>query len=173
LVLRPGREHSRVHRLPLQAGWLFADLLLVLFIVSLASLPAGHKHHKPTPPPHSVPPRVLDRTPVQFHLNVPPADFEGGAPAAGAVSALLRQLNQALASRHLQHEQAGFVQVFASGPVTAIGQALTAAKQVISIVEQRSPAFADAVGRGYWSGSGDYLKFVVFFFTTPVSGQHG
>ena len=46
-------------RMSLLAGWLFADLFLVLFVLSLASRPAKPPVPRVTTSPPAPPPRVL------------------------------------------------------------------------------------------------------------------
>jgi hypothetical protein len=161
-----------LQRTPLLAGWLFADLFLVLFLIGLASIPLRSATPKPHPPrphptvkPTPTPPRVLDRTPVSFLVDVPPTEFQNQATEGAAKSQLLGALNQKLDQLHLQGKQAGFVLVFASGPQSGIDQAVATANSVVNIVRTRDSTFSEASGLGYWSGSGDYFKFVVFFFS--------
>jgi hypothetical protein len=170
-----GLRSGQLRRLPLLAGWLFADLFLVLFLVGLASSPPRPHPPKlsphPTASPTPTPPRVLDRTPVSFHINVPPTEFQNQATRRAAKYQLLAGLNRELRRLRLRGRQAGFVLVFASGPQNAIGQAVVTAKSVVKIVRAGNSTFAEATGLGYWSGSGNYIKFVVFFFARPgVSG---
>jgi hypothetical protein len=160
-------------RLPLLAGWLFADLFLVLFIIGLASIPlkppAPKPHtHKPHQTAKPVPPRVLDRIPVSFDVNVSPAEFQNQVTERTAESQLLNALNQQLAQLHEQGQEAGFVLVFASGPESGIDQAVATANSVVNIVRVKDPVFSEASGLGYWSGAGNYFKFVVFFFSRPA-----
>jgi hypothetical protein len=164
------RPRSRgLQRLPLLAGWLFADLFLVLFLIGLASLPPKAAMAKPRKPhlttPIPTPPRVLDRTPVSFLVNVPPAEFQDQATRQTARSQLLSGLDQKLSQLHLQGQQAGFVLVFASGSENEIDQAVATANSIVNIVRAKDSTFSQASGLGYWSGSGNYFKFVVFFFS--------
>jgi hypothetical protein len=166
-----GRLTSRGgQRLPLLAGWLFADLFLVLFLVGLASIPPKPHTRRPhpTPSPTHTAPRVLDRTPISFHLNVQPADFQNPGTRHAAATQLLVALGRKIRNLHLQGRQAGFVLVFASGPSTAIGQAVATADSVVRIVRTRSSEFSEASGLGYWNGAGNYFKFVVFFYSSPA-----
>jgi len=155
-------------RLPALAGWLFADLFLVLFIVGLASLPAKPPANQisPSPSPSPTPTlhQVLDRTPVSFNVGVPPASLANPATRAVATAKLIRILDQALARRHLLGRHAGFVLVFASGPVTAIGVAIDTANLVVRILRGRDQVFAGAGGAGYWTGAGDAIELKIFFF---------
>jgi hypothetical protein len=161
-----------LQRVPLLAGWLFADLFLVLFLIGLASIPpkpalAKPRKPHPTATPTPTSPRVLDRTPVSFHVNVPPAEFQNQATQQTAKSQLLSALNQKLDQLHLRGQEAGFVLVFASGPEDEINQAVATANSVVNIVRTKDSTFSEASGLGYWNGSGNYLKFVVFFFSRP------
>jgi hypothetical protein len=160
-----------LQRLPPLAGWLFADLFLVLFLVGLASIPPNPKPHTqrphPTATPTPTPPRELDRVPVSFNVNVPPPEFENQATQHLAEAQLLSGLNQQLDQRHLRGQHAGFVLVFASGPESGINQAVTTANSVVNIVRAKDSAFSEASGLGFWSGTGNYFKFVVFLFSRP------
>lgn len=155
-------------RMPALAGWLFADLFLMLFVVGLASLPAHRvSHPPPRPKPHptrSVSPRVLDRWPVRFAILVPPSAVQDPATRGQAIAQILRDLNDTLAAQRLQARQAGFVLVFASGPVTGIGPAVATAGQVLRVVRGRDATFAGTSGQGFWTGTGDEFQFEIFFF---------
>jgi hypothetical protein len=149
-------------------GWLFADLLLVLFITAVASLPPivnkahASKVHpvKHIPPPK---PRVLERRPHTIYISVPPAEVSNPATHRAAVKKLLSDLQQQLAAKGLQRRQAGFVLVFAYGPVGGIGQAISAAKSVLGAVRAKESAFRHVSGVGYWMGKGNF-EFKIFFF---------
>jgi hypothetical protein len=153
-------------RMSTLAGWLFADLFLVLFVVGLASLPPTPRIRPPTPRPTPTPtPRqVLDRSPVSFVVNVAPASLENPFTRPAAASELIRKVDQELAARHLQGRRAGFVLVFASGPTSAIGLSVQIANSVVRIVRSRDTVFSGAGGAGYWNGAGNAVKFKIFFF---------
>ena len=156
--------------MPVLAGWLFADLFLVLFVVGLASLPPS-AHPKPRPRHTSPPPsRVLDK-PVSFTLKVSPSSVEYPATRAVADTRLVHALEMALRSRHLANRQAGVLLVFASGPEYGIDQAVTTAQSVVSVVRHRVKAFSMVSGKGYWSGSGDNFEFEVFFFSVQTKNN--
>jgi hypothetical protein len=147
------------------AGWLFADLFLVLLVASLASLQTPRQPK----PPHAVRPAVthpvsLDR-PVSFILNVQPAEWQDPGTIAAGKAALLSELNSDLAGRHLTGRQAGVLLVFASGPETGINQAIATAQAVIGVVRVRVPGFSAVTGQGYWNGDGSGFKFEIFFFS--------
>jgi hypothetical protein len=162
------RAQIGFQRTPLLAGWLFADLFLVLFVLSLASLPPKNPvpHVMRTPPPP--PSRVLDR-PVSFLITVPPTEFQDPATEPAAASRLVRLLNHALTARKMVGRQAGVLLVFASGPESAIDQAISTAKSVIGLVRRNVPGFSQVSSAGYWNGAGDYFKFEIFFFSRSAS----
>jgi hypothetical protein len=150
------------------AGWLFADLLLVLFIAAFASLPSPPvvakthqppvKHHKSSQPP------TLERTPQTFYVNVAPSAISDPATHDTAVTQLIGDLRQQLVTRGLEGRQAGFVLVFAYGPIEGIGPAISTADSVVNILRERENGFSQISGQGLWSGSGEF-EFKIFFFT--------
>lgn len=148
-----------LRHLSLLAGWLFADLFLVLFVISLASLPPKHPSPRtstssPPPPP---PVRVLD-PPVNFYI-----------PASSATSGLIAALKHDLVTRHLLGRQAGVLLVFAPGPLSGVSQAINTANSVIGIVRSKVSGFSGVQGSGYWSGSGNSFHFKIFFFSAQAS----
>lgn len=167
------RQSPYLLRAPMMAGWLFADLFLVLCVVLLASQPMVSaakneplhaKHHRvsvvKTAPPE------LQKTPVNIVVDIPPADLADGANnITQAASQLVSDINQQLIALHLQDRKAGFVLVFASGPVTEISQAIDSANYAIQVLRNRDSAtFQGAGGEGLWNGQGNYLHFQIFFF---------
>lgn len=160
-------------RAPMLAGWLFADLLLVLFITAIASLSAPavvpHKHFpvktsSPTPSP-SPTDRVLERGPHTIDIDVRPSDVVNPASRGEAIARLLRELRQKLAAQGLRGRVAGFILVFANGTPdgNGIGQAILAAKTALRAIQSREPGFGNASGLSYWSGTGNF-EFKIFFF---------
>ena len=107
---------------------------------------------------------MLQRNPVAFTIGVSPTQVEDPATRGAALSQLLRDLGMKLRARGFQSRQAGFVLIFASGPVTGIGQAEAAATTVLKVIRNRAPGFSGTSGQGFWTGSGDYFQFEVFFF---------
>jgi hypothetical protein len=161
------RKNLTFQRPALLAGWLFADLFLVLFLVTLASLPSSpHKQNSPPPPPP--PPRALDK-PVSFTLNVQPSAIQDPATKSAADTQLVQALEGKLAASHLAGRQAGVLLVFASGPPDGIDQAIANANSVISVVRARVPGFGQVSPKGYWSGAGDDFEFEIFFFSAAPS----
>lgn len=178
--MRSGRwlPESRRSRASLLAGWLFADLCLVLFLVNLASAPPkpSVKAHPPTatPAPSPTPtkaklaakPRVLQQYPVTITVtNITATDITSQAGGSPLGAQLISELSAKLAAHHLQQRQAGFVLVYASAPEAEIGQALTSASAALGIIKSKDgKVFADAAGEGLWSGSGNGFEFQIFFF---------
>ena len=158
-------------RAPMLVGWLFADLLLVLFIAAVASLPPPPpaatranetKTHKVR---HNHPPKaqVLERNPHTIYVDVPPAEVSDPATHDVAVQQLLSQLQQQLAAQGLRGRQAGFVLIFAYGPIGGIGQAISTANSVLDVIRAKESGFSQVSGSGFWMGSGNF-EFRIFFF---------
>ena len=177
-----GRSRSAGNlRAPMLAGWLFADLLLVLFITAFTSLSAPPPRPTPSPTPTATPthsptpkptktskpePRVLETKPHSFTVNdVNPADVISSDPGtrSAAIGKMLGELHAQIVAKGLQGRQAGFVIVLAYGPMDGIGQALTAANSVVNVLKARESQFSGVAGLGYWSGSAGF-EFKIFFF---------
>lgn len=136
------RRAGRIFSMPMLAGWLFADLFLVLFIVAFASQPtvavpkpnpvvshAAHKSSRPKRPKRPKEPQQkqqkkpkkkhrqgLQSAPVDFRLPVSPTDLDSADPAVRdrARTQLLQGVHRELARRHLLGRKAGFVLIFAT-----------------------------------------------------------
>jgi hypothetical protein len=173
------RRDYGVLRVPMLAGWLFADLFLVLFIVAFSSQPAAPTP-TPTPTPTvSKPPAPnrrpkpaqmgLEQNPVDIKVYVSPADVDNPATHARAVAALLSGLHAQLAARHLLGERSGFVLTFATsvaGASDPINEAVRVANSIIPILKTQDAAtFGHTSGEGLWGGQGEYFHFQIFFFT--------
>jgi TIR domain len=117
-----------------------------------------------TTPAASVGPQQLSSL-YSFMVNVPPAAFQESATRPQAITEVIGELNQQLAAKHLQHRKAADVTVFASGPISGIGLAMSTANYVLHILYERDPIFAKATGQGYWSGQGDGFEFQIRFFS--------
>lgn len=168
------------------AGWLFADLFLVLFIVvfssqptvatpkpKAAASPAAHAlsgRPSPAPRPKPSPPARLGLEPAPVNIDVPvsPAGIDNTATRSQATRRLLASLNAQLAARHLGTRRAGFVLVFAgsvTGASDPIDEAVHVGSMVIPILRKRDAAiFGTASGEGLWGGSDDLFHFQIFFF---------
>lgn len=162
---------------PVLAGWLFADLFLVLFVIGLASLPLkSHPAHakaspspstsrpspSPTPTPTATP--VLDRRPLTVTVNVPPASLADPASRRAAMRQIIAGLDRMLRPRHLLDAKVGVVLVFAAGSEADINNAVAEAKIVVAQLPRQDKQFAQATGNGYWSGTGNGIELTIFFF---------
>jgi hypothetical protein len=103
--------------------------------------------------------------PVSFTVRVPPTAVMDAGMRPLAISRVIKRLDQQLAARGLRGRQAGLVQVFASGAITEIGQANSAAHLVLGALMRGDPIFAKASGQSFWTGTGDYFWFQIYFLT--------
>jgi len=173
LTRRRGRTGGRVPAIHL-AGWLFADLLLVLFLVSLS---AQHAPEAPEPPPPP-PPKLLSPESCEFTVRL------GNGFTADrdrVVSELERILSAPKDSdfntddghgapsdkcrEHLAEQRdVGFVIAFGSGSNQQIGAAKEFAADVAEIAIEEIPQFKDAKYRELWTGgSPGSVELSVFF----------
>jgi hypothetical protein len=179
------RRDIGVLRVPMLAGWLFADLFLVLFIVAFSSQPSvpavkptstptPSVTHSASPSPSPSPkpsPSGLEPTPVNVVVNVSPAAVDNPATRAAAVKELLTGLNGWLRDHQLLGRSAGFVIIFATsvaGASDPLDEAIHVAQTIVlpNLKEQDSAMFGGASGEGLWGGgSGNFFHFQVFFFT--------
>jgi hypothetical protein len=163
-------------RIPVLAGWLFADLFLVLFMVALASVPSASlaiksQPSKPVaskraarpkyPEPAKSATRGMTNTPTDICVSQESpsivADFDAQVKRMG------------LAGRKV-----GFILVFATG--TDPGAAVTRATEAFNLIKNTDPdkaAFAGSGGEGLWGGESnscpvnvgtDNYHFQVFFY---------
>ena len=192
------RRDFGVLRVPMLAGWLFADLFLVLFIVVLASQPAAPlavskpkastPTHSPAPSatPSATPTRPsrsprptpigVEQNPQNIVVQISPNDVDNPATRVAALSKLLVALHKQLASQHLTNSTAGFVVIFATSVTDnpdPVDEAIKVANSVLPVLKkQDANLFGRASGEGFWGGAnGSYFHFQIFFFTN--SGQHG
>ena len=103
--------------------------------------------------------------PVSFTVGVLPATVLNPATRSQVIGRIIGRLNQELAARHLQGRKVGLVQVFASGPITGIAGSESAARLVLDSIRRSSPIFAKAAGQGYWTGTGGFFTFQIYFLT--------
>jgi hypothetical protein len=162
-------EHRPAHRAVVWvAGWLFADLTLVLFVLGLASQPperlagtgtsASAIPSAPTPPPASAPDR-LDTDPVLLSITAGFGELSGGAQDGLAAAAAVSQVDRELTARHLTGRRAGMVLTWASAPTYQISGAIEAARTINAVLHRRSRPFADAAMKPLWDGSGGVGEF--------------
>jgi hypothetical protein len=143
-------------RIAMLAGWLFADLFLVLFMVALSTQPstslAAHVHQVKTSQAAQNKHRSATRKSAQPGVANTPINICVSQSDASLVAGFDSQLKrQGLAGR-----RAGFILVFATGPDTdsAVAQA-TAAFELIKNTDPDRAAFARAGGEGLWGGDSD------------------
>ncbi len=147
------------------AGWLFADLFLLLLVAGLAALPArgtpdpeasGSASGFPSPPPTPTRPPGLDPDYLTFTLSVSPDAYRAGAEAR-----LVRQATAKLNAKNPERRKVGFVLVFAADDRNNAGRAQDTANDVVDSL-RRSPAFAGSAGLGYWNGKNGDFELKVF-----------
>jgi len=152
-------------RLTMLAGWLFADLFLVLLIAGLAALPAKTSA-KPVKPPGSPTPTPsptathrlgIDPNYLSFSISLSPDAFR-----AGARDQLVNEVNSQLGRLDPDHRLIGFVLVFASDDPNQAGRAVHTATDAFHLLHRQSPDFSAAAGLGYWGGGGNNFQFKVF-----------
>lgn len=101
--------------------------------------------------------------PASFTVDVTPAAVLEPATRSQAIGHIISSLTQQMAARHLAGRRVGLVQVFASGAITGIARSEGAARLVLESLQQRSRIFAAAGGQGFWTGTGGYFTFQIYF----------
>jgi hypothetical protein len=160
---RRNRDHLR---LPLLAGWLFADLFVVLFIIGLASgyVPLNQLHKtppaspSPSPTPSATPQPLMQRTPDTIDIDVGATELQQLYANASDDGQLLG----ALKSKASGHGKAGFVLVFLPGTDPHTAQ-LAAQALFGKLPSQDPPVFGESSGEGLWNGDVNYAEFQIFF----------
>jgi len=167
------------------AGWVFADLFLVLFLVGLGSAvpikpaakptpkpPATAKPTpKPTPTPTKTPPAPIigmRQLPIPLNLTVAADALTSTGPAGIREGGLAcRRLRQAAAAP-LKGERAGLVLIFGGGPDVVSGQSV--ARSLSKQLNCANPALfvRRTPYRAFWDGTLGYgqIRLEVFVFTT-------
>ncbi len=146
-------------RVTMLAGWLFADLFLVLFLVALsAQSPGSLARHAPlkkdtaqeSHPRRPHPSGSLAAKPVPLGLENTITDFcipqTSGQP-------LLSDFDDQLRAYRRMGRRAGFIQVFATGadPSEAV-QVATAAIAEVRAKDADRAAFTGAISQPLWGG---------------------
>ena len=161
-------------RIPVLAGWLFADLFLVLFMVALASVPSASlaiksQSSKPVALKHAA--RSKPTKSATPGMTNTPTDICVSQESPSIVADFDAQVNRAgMAGRKV-----GFILVFATG--TDPGAAVKMATAAFSLIKNTDPeiksAFAGTGGEGLWGGESnscpvnggtDNYHFQVFFY---------
>jgi hypothetical protein len=101
--------------------------------------------------------------PASFTVDVTPAAVLEPATRSQAIGHIISSLTQQMAARHLVGRRVGLVQVFASGAITGIARSEGAARLVLESLQQRSRIFAAAGGQSFWTGTGGYFTFQIYF----------
>ncbi|WP_433824585.1 hypothetical protein ACQP2E_20805 [Actinoplanes sp. CA-015351] len=168
------------------AGWVFADLTVVVLLVVLVMTPA-----RPAPkvdPPPSSPPTSLPTSrpaPTQVEPSQPPvleleevpkiviqvdgeALLSGGARGRTAADGLRDDLKQRIAEAGLSGRQAGLLLTFGAAPTPEfrgnIGKRI--AQRANAVIIGEVPLFDDARRRAYWTygASPSFVEIEIFFF---------
>ncbi|MFC9705861.1 hypothetical protein ACFTWD_34790 [Streptomyces sp. NPDC056943] len=149
------------------AGWLFADMLLVLALVAMgdqgdplaaeaATRPGASASPKPgaskSPKPKG--PRAVVRTPVKVSIDAAPGD-------RAAMRKQLREVTARYAGR-----QAAFVLTFGQHSDPGPGQAY-AGEVNRTLAQARPDMFRGATTRDFWQGgaSGGHADIEIYFYT--------
>ena len=158
------------------AGWLFADLFLVLFLVVLSAQPSSSltKHpalHKQTTEAHHAKQSHPARSPT---VKLVPVGLENRItnfciPQTNGQS-LLTNFDSQLKAHGGEGRKAGFIQVFATG--TDPGAAVEEASAAIAAIRKKDTdraAFVGAFSQGLWGGESngcgsDNLHFQIIFY---------
>ncbi|MFE6701852.1 hypothetical protein [Streptomyces sp. NPDC057718] len=150
------------------AGWLFADMLLVLALVSMGDRgdplaasatektprpSASASAAKPKPEPKPSGPRSVERKPVTF----------GVTASTGDTDAMVSQLKKKTA--RYEGRTAAFVITFGNAPETAAGQ--NYAEEINKALKVARPAmFRGTTPRNFWSrGPSGSADLEIYFFT--------
>ncbi|MER7817852.1 hypothetical protein [Streptomyces sp. NPDC096153] len=148
------------------AGWLFADMLLVLALVSMgdrgdplaaraAARPSTSAEAKPspTPTPTQTGPRSVERKPVKLHVTAETGDS----------TRMVKEL-RAATSRY-EGREAAFVLTFGKAPEPGAGQAY--AREINkSLRKARPDMFIDATTRDFWNGGvSGAADLEIYFYT--------
>ena len=162
---RPPRWAARWRRL-LAAAAVVAALGLSITLTNVSQRQARPAQKAGlSPAPAAAVDQMALSFPVSFTVDVSPAAVMDAATRQLAISRVIRRIDQQLAARRLWGRRAGLVQVFASGAITEIGPANKAAHLVLGALLRRDPIFAKAAGQSFWTGTGDYFLFQIYFLT--------
>jgi hypothetical protein len=135
-----------------------------LLLAAVAQRQAGPAPH-PDPRPASAISfgQAALSEPASFTVDVTPGAVLDPATRPQAIGHIISRLTQQLTSRHLLGRKVGLVQVFASGAITGIARSEGAARLVLESLQQRSRVFAAAGGQSFWTGTGGYFTFQIYF----------
>ncbi|MFF4587321.1 hypothetical protein [Streptomyces sp. NPDC001388] len=166
--MSPRRRGFRFTPLHL-AGWLFADMLLVLALVSMGdrgdplaaraatrpspSTPSADAEPSPEPSPTPSGPRSVERKPVKVHVTA----------AVGDTARMVKQLRAATA--RYEGRTAAFVLTFGQAVEPSDGQAY--ARDINRSLRKARPGmFDDATTRPFWNGgTSGAADLEIYFYT--------
>ena len=145
------------------AGWLFADLLLVLFVVGLASEPTVLEPEPtsvatptPTPTPSPTPeaPLGLDRTPVTVTLQFDSNRLVNPATRAEVTAELRQPIAEELAQPEVGDASAGMVLIW--GYSRDVNEGIRIAEIIgPELAPARPEVFENTTYRAFWRGGPD------------------
>jgi len=170
-------------RLPLLAGWLFADLMLLLFVIGLSFAPAQTvtvsskptasptAHPSPSPSPSPQPTqRVLNRTYYTIYVNVSLSDLQQGSTAATQLIDGTNAKIAKLAGEHpdLAGKSVAVAVIFGAGPQGDINSAIAEATTAGNILRTRDPEFGQASFLPEWTGNPTptFVELILFFYAS-------
>jgi len=141
-----------------------AVLGVSMTLAALAQRQAGPapKADPQTAPAISFGPASLSE-PISFSVDISPAAVLDPATRSRAIGHIISSIDQQLTARRLQGQKVGLVQVFAAGAITGIARSEGAARLVLEGIQQRSLVFAAAAGQSFWTGTGGYFTFQIYF----------
>ncbi|MBV9448179.1 MAG: hypothetical protein JO345_20030 [Streptosporangiaceae bacterium] len=172
-------------RVPLLAGWLFADLMLLLFVIGLSFAPVqsatvsprpkpsstsgGHPSPSPSPSPRPSQ-RVLNRTYYTVNVDVSLPDLRPGSAAATQLVDGANAKIAQLASQHpdLAGKDVAVAVIFGAGPQTDINTAITEATTAGNILRADDPKFSQASFLPEWTGNPapTFVELILFFYAS-------
>jgi hypothetical protein len=141
-----------------------AVLGISMLLAAVSQRQAGH-----APPPGPRPASAISfgqaalSEAASFTVDVTPAAVLDPATRHQAIGHIISSLTQQLAAAHLAGRKVGLVQVFASGAITGIARSEGAARLVLESLQERSRIFAAASGQSFWTGTGGYFTFQIYF----------
>lgn len=150
------------------AGWVFADMLLVLFLIGLGSAVALKA---PEPLPEPEPPKIvgMKTDPISIKLDVPAEALV--ADDAAARRSARKAVDKAVRKHAVKGNQAALVLIFGGGDSAGPGQAVAEAlrpeltKANAGLFPKKTPS------RYFWDGSLDYgeVRLEVFLFAKEAA----
>lgn len=151
------------------AGWVFADMLLVLFLIGLGTAVAIEPQ-EPEPEPEPVQIVGMKTDPIKISLKVPADDLVDGNAEAKKKAA--RAVERAIRRHDRNGNEAALVLIFGGGDSAGPGQAVAEALRP-QLTKASSTLFPKkAPSRFFWDGSLPYgsVRLEVFLFAKEESG---